>query len=259
NIYIHLYKIINAKIMNPKIIGIIPARLKSSRLEEKLLYKIFQKPLVQHTFENAKKAKILDDLFIATDSERISNLAKKFGAKCIMSSKICDNGTARIIDAIYQKPEINDCDIIVNIQADHPKIHPNTIKDIVDILKNDKNAVCSTAVTKISYELAKNENVVKCVFDKNQNALYFSRSLIPHSKDKENIDYYYHIGLYAYRVDFLKKFENLKSSKLEVLESLEQLKILENGYSIKVANVLDMPIGVDVFEDIKRVEEVLCP
>lgn len=246
------------KNMKSKIIGIIPARYESKRFFGKMLHPILGKPLIQLTYENAKKSKILDDLYIATDDEKIKKIAESFNAKCIMTSSSCENGTARIIEALKKRKELQSSDIIVNIQGDHPSISQNTIEETVSVLINEPTATSSTAVTKINYEMAKSENVVKCVMDKNNNAMYFSRSVIPFSKDKKNTIYYYHIGIYVYRTKFLLSLENLDKSNLQKLEDLEQLKILEHSFKMKVAIVDDMPLGIDVIEDIKKVEKVIC-
>lgn len=243
--------------MKNKIIGIIPARYNSTRFLGKLLYKIGSKSLLQHTYENAKLCHIFDELYIATEDEIIKSEADRINAKCLMTN-ICSNGTHRIIDALKTNKKLQESDIIVNIQGDHPKILPNTIKQIVEILSSDQTAAASTAVTKITYYDASSPNTVKCVFDNNQNALYFSRSLIPHSKNPKETTYYYHIGLYAYKTSFLYKLDKLQDSFLQKKEDLEQLKILENGYKMKVALVDDMPLGIDVFEDVKKVEKILC-
>jgi len=159
---------------------------------------------------------------------------------------------------LEENQDLKTSDIIVNIQGDHPKIKNSTINETINILKNDKTAHSSTAVCKIDYEQAKSENIVKCVMDKNQNALYFSRSLIPHSRKPKEISYFYHIGLYAYRTKFLYELSKLEDSYLQKLEDLEQLKILEHGYKMKVARVNDMPFGIDVKDDVKKVEKLLC-
>jgi len=242
-----------------KVIGIIPARHNSKRFFGKLLYKIGSKTLLQHTFENAKNSNVFDDLIIATEDEIIKKEVDNFDAKakCLMTNK-CLSGTHRIIDVLKNQKEAQTSDIIVNIQGDHPKIKNTTIESIVNILKKNKKALVSTAAVKINYSLAKSENIVKCTFDKDFNALYFSRSLIPYSKDPENTPYYYHIGIYAYKTEFLLALANLEDTSLQKTEDLEQLKILEHGYKIKVAVVDDLPLAVDVFEDVKKVKKILC-
>ncbi len=243
--------------MQNKIIGIIPARYNSTRFLGKLLYKIGSKTLLHHTYENAKSCTIFDELYIATEDEIIKKEANNIKAKCIMTNK-CSSGTHRIIEALKNNVKLQESDIIVNIQGDHPIIASNTINQIVNILINDKIAVASTAIVKINYEIASSPNHVKCVLDNNQNALYFSRSLIPYSKNPKEINYYYHIGLYAYKTSFLYELANLEDTIFQRSEDLEQLKILEHGYKMKVALVDDIPLGVDVFEDVKRVEKILC-
>lgn len=244
--------------MKQKVIAIIPARYNSLRFPKKLLYKINGKSILEHTYLSAKKCTFLDDIYIATDSAIIFETASTFNAKCIMTSTNCKNGTDRIIEAIENSDFLQDAAIIVNIQGDHPKIDPNTVNSAIGMLLGDEGAVSSTAAAKIPYSIAKKENIVKCTFDNNNNAMYFSRSLIPYSKKPEDNEYYYHIGLYVYRKEFLLKLKNLKETKCQLSEDLEQLKILENGFSMKVALVDDMPLGVDVFEDIKKVKKALC-
>jgi 3-deoxy-manno-octulosonate cytidylyltransferase (CMP-KDO synthetase) len=242
-----------------KTVAILPARLGSSRLKEKMLIDILGKPLIQHTYENAKKCSILDSIFIATDDERISQTAQGFKAPVIMTSQNPKNGTERIVEALYKIPELKKSEYIVNIQGDCPCIQSQTIEKTLEILESDSSAVMSTAVTIVSSKEAISPNTVKCVMDINHNALYFSRSLIPYFRNTQALDQVYnHLGLYIYRTSFLLKYKDLKPSHLQEAEDLEQLKILENGYKIKVALVQETPIGVDVKEDVKKVEEYLC-
>lgn len=242
-----------------KTIAILPARLGSSRLKEKMLINILGKPLIQHTYENAQKCTIFDAIYIATDDQRIFDTAKSFKANVLMTSSNCKNGTERIVEAINQNPELQKAKYIVNIQGDCPCILSQTVEKAVQILESDPTAVMSTAVTIVSAKEAESPNTVKCVMDVNHNALYFSRSLIPYFRNTSSPDRVYnHLGLYVYRCDFLLKYKELKRSFLQETEDLEQLKILENGYKIKVALVQETPIGVDVKEDVKKVEEFLC-
>jgi 3-deoxy-manno-octulosonate cytidylyltransferase (CMP-KDO synthetase) len=243
--------------MKNKIIGIIPARYNSTRFLGKLLYKIGLKTLLHHTYDNVKACSIFNELYIVTEDEVIKKEACSINAKCIMTGK-CTNGTQRIIEALKNNKNLQTSKIIVNVQGDHPKISSDTIIKTVNILNNDKTAVVSTAAIKVSFEKAFSSNHIKCVFDKEQNALYFSRSLIPYSKNEKEIDYYYHVGIYAYKTSFLYELAKLEDTQLQKIEDLEQLKILEHGYRMKVAIVDDMPLGVDVFEDVKKVEKVLC-
>ena len=238
-----------------KVIAIIPARLNSTRFNKKMLQKILGKTLLQRTFENTAKCLSLNNIFIATDSKEIMDHCLDFNSNCLLTSKDCQNGTERILDALDKFSYLQENDIIVNMQGDHPCIQSTTINAIINSLKNS-DAPVSTAISQITKKEAENPNIVKCVFDNNYNALYFSRSVIPYSEN--NDIYYYHLGIYAYKVDFLLKYKNLKTSFLQNQENLEQLKILENGYKIKVAIVNEKELGVDTSEDITKIEEYLC-
>jgi 3-deoxy-manno-octulosonate cytidylyltransferase (CMP-KDO synthetase) len=246
-----------SKNFKDKVIGIIPARYGSTRLPGKLLKIILDKPIIQHTYESSKKSKRLDDIIIATDSEEIQNFAKRFQAPSVMTSIECINGTYRIIDAMKRYPNLLDADIIVNIQGDHPFISSKTIDACIDVLQKDKNAMISTPVCKIEdVKDYLSPHVVKCVFNKDYNALYFSRSPIPYSKNFKTA--YQHIGIYAYRVKFLKEFAKLKFSFLQTCEDLEQLSFLENGYTIKIAITDKICLSVDVESDLEKVKNYIC-
>ena len=244
---------------NKKIIGIIPARFASSRLPGKMLIKILDKTLLQRTFERVSLCPLLDDIFIATDDKRIYSHAKKINAKVIMTSTDCINGTERITQALQKIKELKDSDIIVNIQGDHPLLSLKTLEATIKILQNDATASVSTAAT-----ILKNKkdilspNSVKVVFDKDHNALYFSRSPIPFTKNLDKTNFYYHIGIYAYRSDFLYKLAKLELTKNQIAEDLEQLTILEHGYRIKIALVEEKTMGVDTKNDVLRVKRYLC-
>lgn len=244
---------------NEKIFCIIPSRYASTRFPGKPLALINGRTLLERTYLRVKLCPLLNDILIATDDTRILSHTKTFDAKSIMTSSECKNGTERITEAITKIDEIEDNDIIVNVQGDHPLICPKTIEAIINILQKDSNAVMSTAATlmKDKDEIL-SPNTVKVVFDKNYKALYFSRSPIPFAKNLDKTKYYYHIGIYAYRAYFLKKLAKLQSTENQISEDLEQLKVLENGYSIKVALVRDKPFGVDTPQDITKIERELC-
>jgi 3-deoxy-manno-octulosonate cytidylyltransferase (CMP-KDO synthetase) len=254
----------NAKVVNnklSKIIGIIPARYQSTRFPGKLLQYLHHKTVVQHTYDNASLSNNLDKLFVATDDIRIKTKVQSFGGTALLTPTSCVNGTDRIIYAINTYKELLNSEIIVNIQADHPCTCPATIDAIVSLLKNNDNADMATAVTcSHSIEDANNPNIVKCVFDNNFNALYFSRSTIPYYHEEvAKPNYYFHIGIYAYRTDFLlQKLSSMPTTCLQQIESLEQLKVLEKGFNIKIAIVDEPVLGVDVPEDIAKVEKYLC-
>lgn len=227
-----------------------------------MLSKIGEKTLLQHTYENAKKFSSLDQLIIATDHQDIFDHVKMFGGEVVMTPIHCLTGTDRLVEVIKKMPELPDDAIIVNIQGDEPCLSPDVISSLVDLLKKSPEAVMSTACVKIeNEEEAFSRSIVKCVFDKNHNALYFTRALIPagHQEKKQaGVTYYRHMGVYAYRKEFLLRYSDIPASSLQLAEDLEQLKVLENGYKIKIAVVDHLSIGVDHPEDIQKVEQWLC-
>lgn len=237
-----------------KIIIVIPARLKSTRLKEKMLKPIKGKPLVWYTYYNAQQSKA-DDVVIATDSIKIKRILEKFSCKVIMTSKKHKSGTDRIGEVarkIY-------ADYYINLQGDEPLIKSEFLNKIIEYIKNHKNVEILTVVKKIKdIKEIKNYSIVKVVIDKNQNALYFSRAPIPFNRDKlSNIYYYKHSGIYCYRGDILQKITKLKQGYLEKIENLEQLRWLENGYRIKVIETKHNTIGVDTEEDFKKVKKII--
>ena len=245
--------------MRYKIIGMIPARYESSRFPGKPLSLISGKSLIQRTYENSIRCKLLDDVVVATDDDRILKHVESFGGKAVMTSPNCPTGTERLSEAIHAN--FKDADIIINIQGDEPLLEPEVIQKVGEELTKDPVAVMSTAVVKIiSEEEAYSRSVNKCVMDSDGNALYFSRSLIPggHSgKWNSNLTYYKHLGIYGYRRDFLFHYAELSPTPLQIAEDLEQLKVLEHGFRIKVAVVESQSIGVDTPEDINKVERML--
>ena len=240
-------------------VGIIPARYGATRFEGKLLADLCGKPVIQHTWENAKKSKSIEDLIVATDDKRIYNTAKGFGAKAILTSKAHKSGSDRLTEVAASV----DTNIVVNIQADEPLIHPSMIDDAVNALQKDKDIVMSTLCHKIrnEYELF-DRNVVKVVKDRQGFAMYFSRSAIPYkprsTTNGHRINSHYkHIGLYAYSKDFLFTFKSLPQSPLEKIEKLEQLRVLENGYKIKVVETKHDTVGIDTAEDLVKATEII--
>jgi 3-deoxy-manno-octulosonate cytidylyltransferase (CMP-KDO synthetase) len=235
-------------------IGIIPARYQATRLEGKVLKDLLGKSVIRHVWENAKRAATLDDLIVATDDERIKAEVLGFGGKVVLTAKEHKTGTDRLREVVNPI----DVKVVVNIQADEPLLHPSMIDDIVRPLLEDKDIAMTTLRKKITDpEDLKNPNVVKVVCDKNGYALYFSRSPIPYPRFTEGTIHYKHIGLYAFTKDFLFTFTNLPASGLEDAEGLEQLRVLENGYKIKVATTQFDTIGIDTAEDLERAKEIL--
>ncbi len=235
-----------------KVIGLIPARLASERLPNKMLIDIKGKTLIQRTYENALKCKELTEVFVATDSAEIRKNVESFGGKVIMTSETCRNGSDRCAEAAKDL----DADVIVNIQGDEPDLDPMTIKKVVEVFEEDPDVQVSTACIKIqTANDAVDPSVVKCVFDSRKRALYFSRAMIPYGKkgefNPENV-YYKHFGIYAYRKDFLTQYPLLPHTPLQQAEDLEQLKILEHGFCIHVVEVEKDCVGIDTHEDLEK-------
>jgi 3-deoxy-manno-octulosonate cytidylyltransferase (CMP-KDO synthetase) len=241
-----------------RFLGIIPARYASTRFPGKPLADIFGKTMIQRVYEGASE--ILSDIVVATDDQRIFDAVKNFGGNVVMTSENHNSGTDRCFEA-YEKLQKN-FDVIINIQGDEPEIQAGQIK----LLQNcfiDKKTEIASLVKKITKEDGENSlsnpNHVKAVIDKNNYALYFSRSVIPHFRnladESEQImrhTYYKHIGLYAYKSDILAEITKLPPSSLEKTESLEQLRWLENGYKIKIAVTDIESIGIDTPEDLEQ-------
>ena len=240
-------------------VGIIPARYGSTRFEGKLLADFCGKTVIQHTWEKAKKSNSIEDLIIATDDKRIYNVDKGFGANVVYTSTAHKSGADRLTEVAASI----DAKVIVNIQADEPLLHPSMIDDVAGAILKDSALVMTTLCHKIkNVAEIQDSNVVKVVFDRNGFALYFSRSPIPYermgSDDKlQVIDYYKHIGIYAYAKDFLFAFKSLPQSRLEKTEKLEQLRVIENGYRIKVIETKFDTVGIDTPEDLEKAVEII--
>ncbi len=231
------------------IVVVIPARYGSSRFEAKVLANKTGKYLVQHSYERALCAKGISEVIIAADDERVMQACRSFGARCVMTSVDHQSGTDRIAEAV----EKVSCDIIVNLQADEPEIDPAHIEKVAGLLVNNPNAAMATLIAPFETpEQIANPNIVKCVTDSSGRALYFSRSPIPYNRQAQGVGdvkgYWRHLGIYAYRKSFLKAFTSLKPSFLETTEKLEQLRALENGYTILTGSVERVWDGVDTPE-----------
>lgn len=240
-----------------KAIGVIPARWGSTRFEGKILALLNGRPMIEHVWQQAKKSRRLEDVLIACDDERILEAVKNFGGKAVMTAKDHESGTDRIAEAVADV----DVEVVVNIQGDEPLINPAVIDHLADALLNDSKLAMATVIKKIAKEEdLNNPNVVKAVIDQNNNALYFSRSPIPYNRAGKPFGqsiYYKHLGLYAYRKDFLLGFKKLPFSHLEATEKLEQLRVLDAGYKIKTIETDHETIGVDTPEDLVRVQELM--
>uniref|UniRef100_A0A7C9AQN7 3-deoxy-manno-octulosonate cytidylyltransferase n=1 Tax=Opuntia streptacantha TaxID=393608 RepID=A0A7C9AQN7_OPUST len=241
-----------------RVIGIIPARFASTRFEGKPLVEILGKPMIQRTWERAKLASMLDHVVVATDDEKIADCCRGFGADVILTSESCRNGAERCSEALQKLN--NKYDIVVNIQGDEPLIEPEIIDGIVKALQYSPDAVFSTAVTSLKSEDAFDPNRVKCVVDNHGYAIYFSRGLIPYNKSGKvnpNFPYLLHLGIQSYDANFLKIYPELPPTPLQLEEDLEQLKVLENGYKMRVIKVEHEAHGVDVPDDVEKIERYM--
>jgi 3-deoxy-manno-octulosonate cytidylyltransferase (CMP-KDO synthetase) len=252
------------------VIGVIPARYGSSRFEGKVLADIHGKPMLQWVWEAAKKAKILDEVIIACDDRRIEEAVQSFGGKAVFTSKEHPSGTDRICEVVNPL----EVKVVVNIQADEPLIEPVMIENVARPLLDMPQLNMATLMKEIDdpQEIS-DPNVVKVLTDKDGLALYFSRASIPYHRDRpegngaasdsrshsqSHRPEGKHIGLYAYTKDFLFIFKNLPESNLERIEKLEQLRVLEQGFRIKVIETKISTIGVDVPADLEKVRKALA-
>jgi 3-deoxy-manno-octulosonate cytidylyltransferase (CMP-KDO synthetase) len=241
-----------------RVLGIIPARFASSRFPGKPLIDLCGKPMVQRVYEQALKAESLDEVWVATDDARIAQVVRAFGGRAVMTPRSCPTGTDRL--AMAAKGKAGKGDIVVNIQGDEPLLPPSMIDTLVALLSMDKAAAMATLAHPIQgkAELA-NPNAVKVVLAEGGRALYFSRAGIPYPRAKGAgiAGALKHIGLYAYRAEFLAKFTRLKPTPLERAECLEQLRALEHGFAIQVGMVQKSTQAVDTPADAAKVRALL--
>ncbi len=238
----------------PKVIAIVPARLDSTRLPRKVLLPIGDKPLIQHVHDNAKRASLIDEVYIATDSEEVRDAVAGFGGKSIMTpSEGIFSGSDRVAHAARAVPH----DIIVNIQGDEPFMTGRMVDEVVRPMITDSSLNACTLCRRIMKEEEFDDpGVVKCVRDINNNGLYFSRHRIPYPRSP-GPDYklHEHLGIYAFSRDFLQEFVSWKPTPLEITESLEMLRIIEHGVKLKVIETAEDTsryLSVDTRDDLER-------
>ena len=237
-----------------KILCVIPARYASTRLPGKPLADIVGKPMIQHVYERSAQATIPQQVVVATDDEKVFQAVQQFGGKVVMTSSEHQTGTDRLAEVASKYAEV---DVIINVQGDEPLIDPKVIDELAQEFLNDTALQMASVMSIMDTEDYQNPNAVKVVTDLNNNALYFSRSLLPYPRVAGKANVYKHIGIYAYKKDFLLKFAKLEPTPLEQSESLEQLRALENGYKIKMIQTKSKFIGVDSIEDLQTVNELL--
>ena len=245
-----------------KFVGIIPARYASTRFPGKPLAILGGKPVIQRVYEQVSK--VLENVYVATDDNRISDAVEAFGGKVIMTSPNHKSGTDRIEEAVSKIEE--SFDVVINIQGDEPFIHESQIKTVCSCFDDPATMIATLArpfTSKADFKDIENPNSPKLVCDNNGFAMYFSRSIIPYIRGKKPSEwtseygYLKHIGLYAYRRNVLSEITKLPQSTLELAESLEQLRWLQNGYRIKVGLTDIETIGIDTPEDLSKAEEAL--
>lgn len=233
-----------------KVLCIIPARYASTRLPGKPLRDIAGKPMIVRVYERATEAQRVHEVVVATDDERIRAAVEEHGGHAVMTRADHATGTDRLAEVAAQRP---DCDLIINVQGDEPLIDPAVIDALVAPFEHDTALMMATAKTEITDAAEmENPNNVKVVADRTGNALYFSRACIPYARNA-GAKVYKHIGIYAYRRDFLLAYAKMAQTELECSESLEQLRALENGYRIRVVETDAVFIGVDTEEDLAAV------
>lgn len=239
-----------------KILGVIPARYASTRLPGKVLLDLCGKPMIQVVYERAARASSLDELVVATDDEKVYDAVKAFGGNVVMTDPNHPNGTSRAAEPA----RLREVDCVINIQGDEPLLDPVMIDEVGHALESSADIASATLCRPIVDEAAlSNPNVVKVVCDHAGFALYFSRSLIPFPREGFKIPVYEHIGIYGYTKEFLLEYVRLPMTPLAETESLEQLKVLENGYRMKVAVTRCQALGpnVNTPEDLEAVRKIL--
>ncbi|MFZ9331656.1 MAG: 3-deoxy-manno-octulosonate cytidylyltransferase [Chitinophagaceae bacterium] len=232
-----------------KKIAFIPARYAATRFPGKLMQKIGEQTIISMVYNNAKEMKLFDDVIVVTDSEVIEAELKRIGGKCIISTREHQSGSDRIAEACASV----DVDIVVNIQGDEPFIRKQPLQDLVNSFDDPKVVVASLMQKFPENESYENSNIVKVVCNKQKDALYFSRSVIPYKRNKDVQETMYrHIGVYAYRKEALLDFTKWPMGMLEKIEMLEQLRYLENGVSIRMVETNEASVGIDTPEDLKK-------
>jgi len=240
-----------------KTIAVIPARYASTRFPAKMMAKLGEKTVIRSTYENTVKTNLFDDVFVVTDSGIIYDEISDYGGKALMSKSVHETGSDRIAEAVQDI----ECDIVINVQGDEPFVQKDALQKLIDVYKNDSNKEISLAT--LAQEIFEddeinNPNSVKAIWDKDNFALYFSRSPIPYPRETNfRARYFQHIGIYAFRKEALLNFTRLPMLQNEKAEKLEQLRYLEYGMKIKILETGYMGMGIDTEEDLKKANEYL--
>ncbi len=239
------------------VIGFIPSRFASTRFPGKPLVDISGKTMIQRVYEQAVKAELLDHVYVATDNQNIFDHVLDFGGSAIITSEEHKSGTDRCMEAVESLED--EIDVVINIQGDEPFINPGQIDELVSCFSDDSVELATLIKKIVNWKDIFNENRPKVIIDENSNAIYFSRSPIPYQLAKKNEDwlndhrYYKHIGMYGYRTKTLKKITSLEQSSLEIAESLEQLRWIQNGFAIRTAETTFESWSIDTPQDLDEI------
>ena len=233
---------------------VIPARLNSSRLPNKVLLKVKGKSIIEYVYRQVEKSKLVDKIIVATDSEIVLKDVNNFGGEAVLTSSKHQSGTDRVAEVAKKYNFKN----IINVQGDEPNISPNLIDSLFLELENEKVYFVSAMSLINSFDEVANPNVVKVICDINNYAIYFSRSQIPFIRDNDfQVDFFKHIGIYGFKKDFLIKYSKLPQTNLELSEKLEQLRAIENGYKIKMVKTDYNSFGIDTLEDFENFKKYI--
>ncbi|WPR77979.1 3-deoxy-manno-octulosonate cytidylyltransferase [Algoriphagus sp. NG3] len=233
--------------------ALIPARYASTRLPSKLIQDLGGKSVIQRTYLSTRETGVFDEVWVVTDHQEIKEQIEAIGGSVFMSQKNHESGSDRIAEAL----DVVVADLIVNVQGDEPFQDRNSLIDLVNVFEDTRVDVASLK-TKITPQEAENPNVVKVVVDLWSDALYFSRSPIPYNREKtKELFYWKHVGIYAYRREVLQAFTHLPKSNLESIEMLEQLRLLENGYRIRMVETTHETVAIDTAEDLEKARRLI--
>jgi 3-deoxy-manno-octulosonate cytidylyltransferase (CMP-KDO synthetase) len=238
-----------------KILCVIPSRIRSTRLPRKPLLPIQGKPMVQWTYENAARCKLLTDLIVATDDQEIADVITGIGGKVKMTDPNLPTGSERVAAVAEQYPDV---DVVINLQGDEPFIKPSMLENLIAPYLAGETPEMTTLASPLDMHKSYNEpGAVKVITDLKQNALYFSRSPIPYFRTQTNAPVYHHMGLYAFRRDFLMTYQTLPQTPLELAESLEQLRVLEHGYKIRDCLTKEKTLEINTPEEYEQAQKYI--
>lgn len=227
--------------------ALIPARFAATRFPGKLMKKLGNKTVIRHTYENTKNSLLFDEVIVVTDSEEIFREITQYGGYVIKKDENYESGSDRIADAVKDF----DVEVVVNVQGDEPFVKRETLQNLLSAFDSPETNIASLMCKMKDVADIKNPNNVKVVVDKNNDALYFSRSIIPFQRNiSHHVSYFKHIGIYAFKKELLMAFASWKKTPLEETEMLEQLRYLENGYKIKMIETSETPVSIDTAEDL---------